>query len=139
MNAMLQDVRHALRLMSRAPGFTLAALVTLALAIGVNTAVFSAVYGILLRPLPYAGADQIVRLSEFHPGGTAIINDARLSNLTFDAWRGNATTIDAAAAYSSQDLHRWRPRRAGANRGRARDARHLPAAWRHAGRRSLFS
>ena len=102
MNAMLQDVRHTLRLMTRAPGFTLAALVTLALAIGVNTAVFSAVYGMLLRPLPYAGADRIVRLSEFHPGGTAIINDARLSNLTFDAWRGNATTIDAAAAYSSR-------------------------------------
>ena len=102
MNTVFQDVRHALRLMSRARGFTLAALVTLTLAIGVNTAVFSAVYGVLLRPLPYAGADRIVRLSELHPGGTPIITDARLSNLTFDAWRGNATTIEAPAAYSSQ-------------------------------------
>jgi predicted permease len=102
MSTVVQDVRHAWRLMSRAPGFTLAALVTLALAIGVNTAVFSAVYGVLLRPLPYADADRIVRLSEFHPGGTAIISDARLSNLTLDAWRAGATTIDAPAAYSSQ-------------------------------------
>jgi len=102
MTTILQDLRHALRLMSRAPGFTIAALVTLALAIGVNTAVFSAVYGVLLRPLPYADADRIVRLSELHPGGAAIVSDARLSNLTFDAWRENARTIEAAAAYSSQ-------------------------------------
>ena len=102
MNTVVQDLRHALRLMSRAPGFTLAALATLALAIGVNTAVFSAVYGVLLRPLPYAEADRIVRLSELHPGGAAIVTDGRLSNLTFDAWRDSARTIEAAAAYSSQ-------------------------------------
>jgi hypothetical protein len=102
MNTALQDLRHALRLMGRAPGFTVTALAMLALAIGVNTAVFSAVYGVLLRPLPYAGADRIVRLSELHPGGTTIVTDGRLSNLTFDTWRGTATTIDAPAAYSSQ-------------------------------------
>ena len=88
--------------MGRAPGFTLAAVGTLALAIGVNTAVFSAVYGVLLRPLPYAGADRIVRLSELHPGGAAIVSDARLSNLTFDAWRGSARTIESPAAYNSE-------------------------------------
>ena len=62
MHTALQDLRHAVRLMGRAPGFTFAALTTLTLAIGVNTAVFSVVYGILLRPLPYPGADRIVWL-----------------------------------------------------------------------------
>ena len=89
--------------MARSPGFTAAALVTLALAIGVNTAVFSAVYGVLLRPLPYAKGDAIVRLSEFHPGSTtAVVSDARLSNLTFEAWRTNATTVESLAAYRGE-------------------------------------
>ncbi len=101
MSTVLQDLHQALRLMGRARGFTLAAVGTLALAIGVNTAVFSAVYGVLLRPLPYAGADRIVRLSELHPGGATIDNDARLSNLTFDAWRIGARTIEEPAAYNS--------------------------------------
>src|SRR4029453_14006935 len=103
MNIVLQDFRHAFRLMARSPGFTAAALVTLALAIGVNTAVFSAVYGVLLRPLPYAEGNAIVRLSELHPGSTtAIVSDARLSNLTFEAWRANATTVESLAAYSGE-------------------------------------
>ena len=87
--------------MSRAPGFTAAAVVMLALAIGATTAVFSIVYGVLLRPLPYPGADRIVRLSEEHPGGVSLIRDDRLSNLTFDAWVGNAQSIDSLMAYSS--------------------------------------
>ena len=102
MATFLQDLRHAVRLMRRAPGFTLAALLTLALAIGVNTAVFSVIYGVLLRPLPYADADQIVVLSEEHPGGTAIIRDPRLSNLTFEAWRERARTITGLSGYSTQ-------------------------------------
>lgn len=102
MTTLVQDLRHAVRLMARAPGFTLAALVTLALAIGVNTAVFSVVYGVLLRPLPYTDPDRIVMLSEEHPGGNPIIRDPRLSNLTFEAWRQRARTIDGMSAYSVQ-------------------------------------
>ena len=90
--------------MVRAPGFTFAALVTLALAIGVNTAVFSVVYGVLLRPLPYKDPDRIVMLSEEHPGGRAIIRDPRLSNLTFEAWRGSTRTLAEMSAYSQQTL-----------------------------------
>src|SRR5262245_51658637 len=100
-SSLLQDLRHSLRLMSRAPGFTAAAVVMLTLAIGATTAVFSIVYGVLLRPLPYPGADRIVRLSEEHPGGVSLIRDDRLSNLTFDAWVGNTQTIDSLMAYSS--------------------------------------
>jgi putative ABC transport system permease protein len=101
LTSLLQDLRHSLRLMVRAPGFTVAALLMLALAIGATTAVFSIVYGVLLRPLPYPDASHIVRLSEEHPGGVSIIRDDRLSNLTFDAWSASPLTIDAMAAYSS--------------------------------------
>src|SRR4051812_2681315 len=102
MTTLVQDLRHALRLMARAPGFTLAALATLALAIGVNTAVFSVIYGVLLRPLPYADPDRIVILAEEHPGGNAIIREPRLSNLTFAAWREHARTVDGMSGYSTQ-------------------------------------
>jgi putative ABC transport system permease protein len=102
MTNLLQDLRHAARLMGRSRGFTLATLVTLALAIGANTAVFSVVYGVLLRPLPYPGTERIVRLSEEHPGGTAIVREPALSNLTLDAWRAGAQTVEAFSTYSSQ-------------------------------------
>ena len=104
MSSLVQDLRHTFRLMGRTPGFTAAALATLALAIGANTAVFSIVHGVLLRPLPYPAADRIVMLSEEHPGGTALVRDARLSNLTFHAWRARAETIEALSGYSSQDF-----------------------------------
>jgi putative ABC transport system permease protein len=101
LSSMRQDFHHSLRLMRRAPGFTAAALVTLALAIGANTAVFSVVYGVLLRQLPYPNADRIVRLSEEHPGGRSIVRQAMLGDLTFDAWRPTAATIDTLSVYSS--------------------------------------
>ena len=101
MTTLIQDLRHALRLMMRAPGFTLAALATLALAIGVNTAVFSVIYGVLLRPLPYPAPDRIVILSEEHPGGNAILRAPRLSNLTFAAWREHARTVEGMSGYST--------------------------------------
>jgi predicted permease len=62
-SVLAQDVRYALRSLARAPGFTLVALITLALGIGGTTAIFSVVDGILLRPLPYPNAEQIVDVS----------------------------------------------------------------------------
>ena len=61
---LIHQIRYTLRTLRRAPGFTAMAILTVALGVGANTAVFSVVDGVLLRPLPYAHPDRLVRVSE---------------------------------------------------------------------------
>ena len=67
MDSFIQDLRYALRALSAKPGFTFAALLTLALGIGANTAIFSVINGFYLRPLPYADGDRLVFVYNTYP------------------------------------------------------------------------
>src|SRR4029453_4540252 len=74
-----RDLRHATRMLTRAPGFTAVALLTLALGIGATTAVFSVVRGVRMKPLPYPEPDRIVRV--FGPPPTMAAIDGRPSRM----------------------------------------------------------
>jgi putative ABC transport system permease protein len=93
---MTADFRHALRVLSRRPAFTLVAVLTLAAGIGANTAIFSVVHAVLLRPLPYAEPERIVRLWEQGERGNR--ND--VSHPNFIDWRAGARSFDALAEYA---------------------------------------
>ena len=79
------DVRHALRRLSRSPGFAAVSILTLALGIGASTAIFSVIDGVLLRPLPYAHPEQLVALRHTAPGLN--INDMNMAASLYFTYR----------------------------------------------------
>jgi putative ABC transport system permease protein len=101
MNSLLQDLRYGVRMLLKKPGFTLTVVLTLALGIGANTAIFSVVYALLLRPLPYAESERLVRLSEK-------MRDGRRSTVSypnFEDWRISAQSFGAMSAVRSESFN----------------------------------
>ncbi|MEO7272304.1 MAG: ABC transporter permease [Vicinamibacterales bacterium] len=96
-----KDVRHALRLLRREPAFTFAALATLALGIGLNTAIFSVAYGVLWRPLPYPDPDRLVMISSAQRTETGVKAFSTWPPVAYDALRPRVTALEALAAYTS--------------------------------------
>src|SRR5207253_335066 len=89
----MNDLRFALRQLRKSPGFTLIAVVTLALGIGANTAIFSVVNAVLLRPLPYPQADRIMVLNESSGPG----QDFSVALPDYFDWRNDNTVFEHLA------------------------------------------
>lgn len=97
MEAILRDIVYAARQLRRSPGFALAAIVTMALGIGANTAIFSAVYGLLLESLPFRAADRIVSLLESLP---RVPGPIEATYPDFQDWQAQQTSFEQLAGYS---------------------------------------
>ena len=95
METILQGLRYGLRTLRKSPAFALIAVVTLALGIGANTAMFSIVNGVLLRPLPYANPDRLLRLATSMPQ----FKDASVSYPNFLDWQQRSRSFEQLALF----------------------------------------
>jgi putative ABC transport system permease protein len=96
MGTLIQDLRYGLRVLARNPSFATVAVLTLALGIGANTAVFSAIYAVLLRPLPFKDAARLVLITEYSPGNVAKTGSPLLR---YRARAAENTVFEETAAY----------------------------------------
>src|SRR2546423_10109576 len=96
MNTLLRDVRYALRVLLKRPGFTAVAVVTLALGIGANTAIFSLVSAVLVRPLKYKDAERLVMVWEAAPAAGFPRDNVATGN--YADWKAQNQVFDDMAA-----------------------------------------
>jgi predicted permease len=101
MKSFLQDFRYGLRVLAKSPGFTAIAILTLALGIGANTALFSVVNGVLLNPLPFPNPDQLVALYS----KTDTFNQSSVTYLNFLDWQKNNHSFSALCAFRSDNYN----------------------------------
>ena len=101
METLLQDIRYGVRMLRKSPGFAVVAIITLALGIGANTAIFSVVNGVLLNPLPYPQPEQLMALYQ----RTTQFAESSISYPNFLDWQRDNRSFSAIAAYRSEDFN----------------------------------
>ncbi len=99
MDTLLQDLRYGLRMLAKSPGFTAIAILTLALGIGANTALFSVINGVLLNPLAYPQPGQLVAVYGSTPG----VDHGPITYLNFLDWQRDTQTFSSMAMYRNED------------------------------------
>src|SRR5574340_349136 len=101
MESFLQDLRYAVRVLAKTPGFAAIAILTLALGIGANTALFSVVNGVLLSPLPYPEPDRLVALYSRTPQ----FNESSISYPNFLDWQRENNSFAQLAAFRNDSFN----------------------------------
>lgn len=101
METLLQDLRYGLRMLLKSPAFTAIAVLTLAIGIGANTAIFSVINGVLLNPLPYPEPNRLVMLYD----QSQAFNQMSVSYLNFQDWRRNSKSFEHMAAFRPDDFN----------------------------------
>ncbi|MCA1619677.1 MAG: ABC transporter permease [Acidobacteria bacterium] len=117
MRTLLQDVRFGLRVLWKRPGFTAVALAVLALGVGANTAIFSVVNAVLLRPLPYPGSERVVAFDGINPSKG--VEESNMSAPDFADWKAQARSFEALSIYTE----------GGSNLTGAGEPERVTAAW----------
>jgi hypothetical protein len=93
-----RQLRHALRSLRRTPGYTVTVVITLALGIGANSAVFAALDAVLLQPLPFPDAERLVRLAEIRPGS----GETSIAPVRLEDWNRMNSTFEVISGYFTQ-------------------------------------
>ncbi len=101
MNTLLQDLRYGLRMLAKSPGFTAVAVLTLALGIGANTAIFSVVNAVMLKPLPYRAPNRLMVLSESNPRQPHV----SVAYPNFFDWRQQNHVFEEMASFQPRDFN----------------------------------
>src|SRR6476469_7907298 len=101
MSTLLQDLRYSIRMLAKSPGFAVIAVLTLALGISANTALFTVVNGVLLNPLPYPHSEQLVAVYASAPG----VEQGPATYLNFLDWQRQTQTLSSLAMYRNQDYN----------------------------------
>jgi predicted permease len=104
MDAMRQEIRHAARRLARSPAFTLAAVLTLALAIGANVSIFAVVHRVLLNPLPYGSPDRLISLDYAVPSQNVSSGLTAMSWQLYHQLADHATMLEGIAVYDTGDV-----------------------------------